>query len=43
MTGPTIYHDAVHDDVLPHPQGPQGRVMPRQRNTITARLPLKAN
>jgi hypothetical protein len=45
MTGQTIYHYAVQDDVLLHPQGPQGRVMPRQRNvyTITARLPIEAD
>jgi hypothetical protein len=45
MSEPAIYHYAVHEDVVLHPQGPQGRVVPRQRDvyTITARLPIEAD
>jgi hypothetical protein len=39
------YNYAINDNVLLQLQGPQGRVVPRQRNvyTITARLPIEAD
>ncbi len=39
------YNYAINDSVLLRLQGPQGRVVPEQRNiyTITARLPIEAD
>jgi hypothetical protein len=40
-----MYHYAINDDVLFHPQEPQGRETPKHRDvyTVTARLPLEAD
>jgi hypothetical protein len=39
------YHYAINDSVLLRPQGPQGRVVQKQRNvySITACLPIEAD
>jgi hypothetical protein len=39
------YHYAVDEDVLFHPQEPQGRAVLKQRSvyTVTARLPVEAD
>jgi hypothetical protein len=39
------FHYAIDDEVLFHPQGPQGREDPKQPGvyTITARMPVEAD
>jgi hypothetical protein len=39
------YHYAINDDVLFHPQEPQGRDVPKPQSiyTVTARMPIEAD
>jgi hypothetical protein len=39
------YHYAINEDVLFHPQEPQGREVPKQHSvyTVTARMPVEAD
>jgi hypothetical protein len=45
-SGPAMpYHYAINDDVLFHPQEPQGRDVPIPQSvyTVTARMPIEAD